>query len=340
MYAAQTELKNAQKVKEYLIEKNLFHPQYTSVKELGLIYFPIIKRAKVPHAKTVSPFFSFPQKQKNSSIEELLKNKLTLAELEILPKSQEVVGTILILEIPAELKSKEKIIAETYLQHTPHIQTVVKKEEFHEGDYRLRKVKVLAGKNTKETIHQESGVKIKLDLEKTYFSARSSNERLRIAKQVKKGEEVLVMFSGAAPFPLVIAKNSLAKIIYGIELNLLAHQYAVQNVELNKCGEKVIILEGDVRKIVPTLKKKFDRIAMPLPKSAEDFLDIALTAAKKGGIIHFYSFIPEDEIKNEGQRIQKVCNGLKHQVKIVRSVKCGQFSPRTFRVCFDMKMLK
>ena len=39
---------------------------------------------------------------------------------------------------------------------------------------------------------------------------------------------------------------------------------------------------GDVRDVVPKLKKKFDRILMPLPKSAEEFLDIALSASKKG----------------------------------------------------------
>ena len=88
MFAAQTELKNAQKVKEYLLKKNLFHPEYTSVKELGLIYFPLIKKAKVPRAKTVSPSFSFPQKQKNLSVEELLQGQLTPSELESLPKSQ------------------------------------------------------------------------------------------------------------------------------------------------------------------------------------------------------------------------------------------------------------
>lgn len=340
MFAAETELKNAQKVKEYLIQKKLFHPDYLLVKELGFIYFPMIRKAAVPRAKVVSPSFSFPPKQKNLSVEELLKGKLTPKELELLPKSQEIVGTILILEIPPELEKKERIIAEAYLKNSKTIKTVVKKEEFHEGDYRLRKVKVLAGKNTKEAIHQENGVKIKLDLEKTYFSARSSNERLRIAKLVKKGEEVLVMFSGAAPFPLVLAQNSPAKKIYGIELNPWAHQYAIQNVELNHCAGRVIILEGDVRTVVPSLHRKFGRIIMPLPKSAENFLDIALTAAKKGAMIHFYSFIPEDEIKKEGQRIKKVCAGLKHPVRIVRSVKCGQFSPRTFRVCFDMKMVK
>lgn len=340
MYAANTELKNAQKVKEYLIRKKLFHPDYLLVKELGFIYFPLIKKAAVPRAKVVPVSFSFPKKPKQPTVEELLQGKLTATEMELLPQSQEVVGTILILEISPELEKKEKIIAEAYLKHSKNILTVVKKEEVHEGDYRLRKVKVLAGKKSKETVHQENGVKIKLDLEKTYFSARSSNERLRIAKQVKKGEEVLVMFSGAAPYPLVIAKNSPAKKVYGIELNPWAHQYALQNVELNRGAGRVIILEGDVRTVLPTLRRQFDRIIMPLPKTGEDFLEVALSTAKKNGMIHFYAFLREEEIPAEKVRIRKICAGLGHPVRILRSVKCGQFSPYVFRVCFDLKIKK
>lgn len=338
MYAAQAELKNAQKVKEYLIKKNLFHPNYTALKEFGRIYFPIIKKTKVPGATVVAVSFSFPQKMHHSSLQELLQGKLTPAEWEILPKSQEIVGKILILEIPLELAKKERVIAEAYLKQSKNIETVVKKSDIHEGDYRLRKVKVLAGKNTKETIHLENGVKIKLDLEKTYFSARSANERLRIAKQIRKGEEVLVMFSGAAPYPLVIAHNSLAKKVYGVELNPLAHQYAVQNVELNKCAGRVIVLQGDVRTLIPALKQKFDRIVMPLPKTADDFLALALSAAKKGAVIHFYAFLAEEEIPAASKKIKELCKGYSHQVKILRAVTCGQFSPRTFRVCFDLKI--
>src|SRR3989338_4831312 len=135
------------------------------------------------------------------------------------------------------------------------------------------------------------------------------------------------MFSGAAPYPLVIAKNSPAKIIYGIELNPLAHQYALQNAELNKFGSRMVILQGDVRKIIPALKRKFDRLVMPLPKTAEDFLPSALSAAKKGAIIHFYAFLGKDEFKEEGKRIKQICATLNHPAKILRAVPCGQFSP-------------
>jgi len=342
MFAACTELRNAQKVKEFLIKRNLINQDYLSVKEMGKIYFPLRREIKVPGAEVLNTKFSFPEKNKVPSMEELLKGKLSKEELEILPKSQEVVGKILILEIPSELEKKERLIAEAYLKSNKYIETVVKKDEFHSGVYRTRKVKVLAGKNQKETLHGENGVKMWVNLEETYFSARSSNERLRIAKLVKKGEEVLVMFSGVGPYQLVLAKNSSAKMIYGIEINPTAHQLALKNIILNKVSDKVMIWEGDVRNLIPKLfaKKKFSRIVMPLPKTGEEFLDVAFKVAKKGTIIHLYSFLGEEEVPGHKKRIQEICRQLKRKVKVIRVVKCGQFAPNVFRMCFDLRVEK
>ncbi len=336
MLAVETSLQNAQKVKEYLTRHNLLNFDYLPIKEFDVIYFPILKKAKIPHAIIVDTKFPFPQKKHDLTVEEVLKDKLTKEEMKILPKSQEVVGDILILEISAELQKKEKLIAQAYLKTHKSIKTVVKKDHVHEGEFRLRRVKVLAGENRKETIHQENGVKIKLHLEKTYFSARSATERLRIAKLVKLGEKVLVMFSGAAPYPLVIAKHSQASMVYGIEINPEAHQFALESVDLNHLENRVKIFEGDVREIMPTMKESFDRIAMPLPKTGEEFLDVALPKVKKGGMIHLYAFLAEDEIPTHKKYVQSICKKLGYQIKILKTVKCGQFSPRVFRICFDI----
>ena len=177
MLAAYTELKNAEKVKNFLIAKKNFNTNYLPMKEMGLIYFPIIKKIKVPKAKVVNTKFKFSPKDVSLTIDQLLKGKLTAKEMKLIPRSLEVVGKIMIIEIPEELEKKEKIIAQAYLQQNKNIETVAKKDKIHSGEFRLRKVKILAGKKSKETIHFENGVKIKLDLEKTYFSARSGNER-------------------------------------------------------------------------------------------------------------------------------------------------------------------
>lgn len=342
MLAATTELKNAQKVKEFLVKQGVINTKYLSVKELGRIYFPLTKRVKVANAEILDVQFTFPEKQHNPVVEDFLQGKLTPKEMELLPKSQEVIGKILILEIPPELEKKERVIAEAYLKVTKNLETVVKKDQIHSGVYRTRKVKVLAGKNQKETLHGENGVKMWVNLEETYFSARSATERMRIAHLIQKGEEVLVMFSGVGPYQLVLAKNSPAKKIYGIEINPTAHQLALKNIVLNHVHDRVFIYEGDVRTLVPQFfaKKKFDRIVMPLPKTGEEFLDVAFQVAKKGTLIHLYAFLSEEEVAGHKQRINSICKELKRKVKILEVVKCGQFAPNVFRMCFDLKVEK
>ncbi len=337
MLAAYAKLKDAQKVKKILVKAKVLHPDYLVVKELDHIFFPITK--KIKSVQITNTKFKFPKKPTAISLKDLLKKDLTKKELNLIPRSQEIVGNILILEIPEEIIKKEKIIAKAYLEYNRNITTVVKKQAIHSGLYRTRKVKILAGKKTKETVHHENGVKIKLHLEKTYFSARSANERLRIAKKVKKGEEVLVMFSGAAPFPLVIAKNSEVKKVYGVELNPLAHQYALQNVELNKFSNLIKIYQGDVRTILPKIRKKFDRIVMPLPKTSEQFLGLALKKAKIDTIIHLYTFASEEDFPKEAKNLRRICQENGRRVRVLNKVKCGQFSPNVFRVCFDLKII-
>ncbi|GAG38880.1 unnamed protein product, partial [marine sediment metagenome] len=179
----------------------------------------------------------------------------------------------------------------------------------------------------------------KLNVENCYFSPRLSNERKRIADLVKNNEEILLMFSGVAPYPLVIAKNSNPKTIYAVEINPKAHKYAVENIKLNKLENKIKLFKGDVRKIIPKLNKKFNRIAMPLPKGGENYLDLALKKIKNKGIIHFYDFLHENQFDEAVEKIDLACKKAKKKYKIIRLVKCGQFGPGIFRICVDFKVL-
>ena len=256
--------------------------------------------------------------------------KLTQQEKKILPRSFDVVGSIAIFnDFPPELKKKEKYIAETLIQLNKNIKTVAKKAKKYSGRLRTPKITIIAGEKTKETVHKENNIFLKLNVETCYFSARSSNERLRIARAVKQGESVLVLFSGVAPFVCVIAKNTQAKEVHGIELNKKAHRYAQGNVVLNKFTN-VQLVQGDVKKIVPTLKKKFDRIIMPLPKNAASYLTLVLQRLKKSGTIHLYLFRKKEDVG-------KTVEDYQQHFKEVVLIKCGVYSPRVFRVCLDLK---
>jgi tRNA (guanine37-N1)-methyltransferase len=340
MLAAFTDLKNAQKVKKQIIQKKAIHPDYLSLKELDHIYFPLSKKITIKNAKIVNTKFKFELKPSKITIESILKDKLTKKELKIIPRSQEIIGDIMILEVPKELVKKEKDIARAYLQLNKNIVTVVKKKTNYDGVFRTRKVKHLLGDRKKETTNIENGAKIKLHLEEVYYSARSASERLRIAKLVKKGESILIMFSGAGPFPVVIGKNSSPKKIIAVELNPQGHYYADQNIKINKLDKLITLYNKDVREIVPKLKGKFDRIAMPLPKTGEEFLDIALKKIKPKGTIHLYAFLNEKDIKDHVKKIRQICKDLKFKIRIKKQVKCGQFSPGTFRMCFDLSILE
>lgn len=269
-----------------------------------------------------------------------LKNKLNKKELKLVPSSFDIVGDILIFsEFPKELIKKEKIIGQTILENYHHIKTILKKTKKYSGRFRTPKLKVIAGEKRKETIHRENNVLVKFDVEKVYFSPRMSSERKRISELVKPNESILVMFSGVAIYPLVISKNTQAKKIVGVEINPIAHKYGIENLKLNKIKNVELIL-GNVRKIIPKLKLKFDRIIMPLPKCAENFLDLAFKVAKKGTIIHLYQFLHQNEFEIAKQRIEHKCKPNEIEYQILNLIKCGQYSPGFYRICVDFKINK
>ena len=273
-------------------------------------------------------------------LKELLRKKLTKKQLALVPSSFDMVGDFAIFsDIPKELKKKERIIAESILKLHKNIKVVLKKTKKYSGRYRTPKLQVIRGEKRKETELRENDVRLKLKPEKAYFSVRLATERKRINRLIKPNESVLVMFSGIGPYSIGIAKNTRAKEIYSIEINPSACEYHKENILLNKINN-IKLFKGDVRKIVPKLKKKFDRILMPLPRGAEDYLDIALKAAKKNSIIHFYDFLHEDEFDKAKEKIDKNCKKIKKKYKILKLVRCGHFGPGIYRICVDFRITK
>ena len=63
---------------------------------------------------------------KPRTLVEALKGKLTPAEIKIAPRAFDVIGDIAILEIPAPLVKKEKIIAKALLEVNRHMRCCCK----------------------------------------------------------------------------------------------------------------------------------------------------------------------------------------------------------------------
>ena len=274
-----------------------------------------------------------------SNLKQKLKKKLKEEELDKVKNAFDIIGSIAILEIPQELRNKKKIIAQAVMSSHKNVKSVYLEKSGRSGKYRLQKLEHITGAKKTETVIVENGVMLKVDVSKVYFSPRQSSERKRICDQIKKGQEVMVMFSGAGPYVVEIAKNTPAKSVFGIEANRSAHKYAVENVATNKVEDKVRLFCGSVEKIMPSIKKKFDRIIMPLPKEAYKHLPLALRRIKKNGTIHYYDFLPVQEIKKTTkERIVSASKKTRSKVRILKRVKCGQLAPRSYRVCAEFKV--
>ena len=277
------------------------------------------------------------------SLKDILKNKLSEEELKLVPRSFDIIGSrekaVAIIEIPDQLKNKEKIIAEGIMKLHKNVKSVLKKVSGRKGIERLREYELIAGDENTEVIHKEYGYILKLDPRKVYFSPREATERQRIASKVKDGEKVLVMFSGIAPYCIAIAKKANVRKVYGIEINKAAYLYAKHNVRVNGLSHKVVLINGDVREVCPKLKEKFDRIVMPLPLGSETFLDLALKCVKRNGIIHFYSWGKEDNLFENGiKAIEKNVKKFKKRYEILEKRKVLPYAPKRWKVCIDFKV--
>lgn len=252
----------------------------------------------------------------------------------------DVIGNIAIFK-PGMGNKKQ---AQLLLKKNKNIKTVLQKIEKVKGRLRTIKTKYLAGINTKETLHKENGCVFKLNVETCYFSPRLSEERKEIAEKISgkmKSGKVLVMFSGVAPYSIVIAKKNPKLKVVSIELGRECCKYARENVKLNKTFN-VEILQGDVKKIVPRLakkKEKFDYVVMPRPQLKDSFLKEAFSVSKKATEIFYYDFADEDKQEKIVERVKEEAEKSRKKIKILNVKKAGDIGTRFFRWRADLRVI-
>ena len=216
---------------------------------------------------------------------------LSEAEAEELYGAFDQIGNIIILRIPDSLLNKRKTIGEVLLDKVKTAKSVYAQSSPVEGDFRIRKLELLAGEDKTETEYKEHGCRFKVDVEKTFFSPRLSTERDRIAGLIKEGETIINMFGGVGMFSIVAAKKKKCH-VYNIDINPDASRLCSENILLNKLKGTVESIEGDATKIIDErLRDTGDRVLMLLPERSDEFLDSAIKAGKKKSVIHYYCHI-------------------------------------------------
>ena len=255
----------------------------------------------------------------------------------------DVLGNIALVRFPKEFEQKDKKkFAEKLLKENKQVKTVLEKQGKIKGRLRKISTKYLAGEKNKEVLYRENGCVFRFNIDATYFSSRLSNERKEIASKIKNNSEVLVMFAGVGPFPIVIAKNSRAKKVYSNDINRKANKYAKLNIELNKLKKRVELVPGDIKKVAEKLakkKKKMDVIVMPRPQLKESFLKQAFMLSRKNTQIYYYAFCKKDEIDSAIEKIKIEAEEYGKKIKILKWKSAGEIASNKIRVRIDFEVL-
>jgi tRNA (guanine37-N1)-methyltransferase len=276
-------------------------------------------------------------KKPPKNLSENLKGKLSTEEIENLKKSFDIIGDIVILEIPKNFEKYKNIIGKSALDFTKRKSVFMKKSGI-EGVIRTRKIEHIAGENNSKTIHKEHGMRLSLDIKNVYFSPRLATERKTVFDQVKNGENILDMFAGIGPYSILIAKTKNVR-IYAVDINKIAIEYMKENIQLNKITGRIIPFYGDINQIAISFKEKqlkFNRIIMNLPGLAYEFLDLAISLIEDGGTLHYYEF--SDNFDQLINRVEGIAIKYNKQIDVLNKRKVKSSSPGMWHMSVDVKI--
>ncbi len=273
-----------------------------------------------------------------------LKGKLNEKEQDLLPRSYQLVGKILVIRLKPSLVKYKKTIGEAAIHLLPYAHTVCLEREI-KGVTRKPRVEIIAGCNihqpsSTQTLHKEHGCQFLLDVSEVMWSKGNKEERQRLIKHVKSGEVIVDMFCGVGYFSIFIAKYCNPRKIYCIDINPKALEYLRKNVWLNGVENKIEILEGDSRKFANLLEDAADRIIMGYLKKTEKFLPYAFKMLKKKGTIHFHNTVKIEEVEKVKQKLIRLGRENNRKITILGFKKVKSFAPKIWHGVFDLKVEK
>ncbi len=264
-------------------------------------------------------------------LKERLAGILPEEKLVLLSSRFHVIGDIAILSLDSELDRYKRDIASALLDQCRGIHTVFQKVTPLQGERRTFCLEFLAGKRSSVTVHRESGFRYHLDVAEVFFNSHLGYERMRVAGQVRAGEEVLVLFAGVGPFAIPPAARG-ARVV-ALEKSGKACGWLAVNAQENRVDERVAIINADVFSVASLLKRRFDRAIVPTPYGMDRIVDFLPPMVKRGGFIHFYTFKKAQQIEGLVRSYEDL--GL----EVLQCRRCGNVAPLVSRWAFDMQRI-
>jgi len=337
-YALKIPHNKAETIRRNLQSQDLLDTTLKIKKDNTHIYLPLTQKINHPLYPTIqTEFESYPDKPKDykellTDLPEHLQN--------LLPTSYDLIGELLLIKIPEELKAYNQQIGEALLATHHNITSIYHIQEV-QGEFRTRTLNLIAGTKKTTTTHHEYNLSFTLDPSTVYFNPRLASERHHIANLVQPGEIIIDLFTGIAPFPIHIAKTQPTATILALDKNPEAIKYAQKNVKANKTDKHITLHICDAHDAPDLLKaNKADRIIMNLPFHSTEFLNEAYQLSNKEVNIHLYSMVEEKHLEETKENITTLTEKNNYLITdlCMRTIKT--YSPHEFYTCFDITAKK
>jgi len=230
----------------------------------------------------------------------------------------EFIGDIALIRTPLGMSPEElRTLAEEILRRLPYVKSVWASLPGIEGPYRLRRHVWLAGEQRSETLYREHGCVFKVDINRVYISPSLNYEHVRVARLVEPGEVVFNMFAGAGLFSIIIARHAEPSRVYSVDINPDAYYYMAENIRLNRAEDRVVPILGDAREVAESrLTRSADRVLMPYPELALEYLPYAVSSLRGSGWIHVYLHVRTDRGEHWRSKARDLVEKRLHEISV------------------------
>lgn len=313
----------------------------------GYAYFPMTDQCSSIPKKILDKISGeiieadfFPKKKKKTPSIKQLEDEFGYP----LPKSINEVGdVILINELPHEISKKDLKVIGDILRESFSARAVFLKVGQVSGTHRVAKWERISGFGDTFTVHRENNYLYALDFSKVFFNPRLNGERKRIFDLSESREIIADLFSGIGPFSIPLSKKALK--VYAFDINCDAIGFLKINMKINKVPEnKLLPFCRNARDSPKFIDTPVDRIIMNYPEGAIDFLTVAISLIKPGGVIHLYTFERGDN-KKEASEIAKnevleKIEQLGFRCYFLNVLANREVAPRKYFIVLDIKIIK
>lgn len=291
-------------IRRLLVGQALLRLDLEILKEGDLLAFPLVDEVPVPAGlgELGEREFGVRRPLAPSDYRDLVR--VNAGRSEKLPRSFDVVGDIVVVRIPDELRSDAAEIGRALLQFVPGVRLVGADHGVH-GAERRRSLEAIAGAGGWQTRHRENGIDIEVDLERAYFSPRLAREHARVAEAIRDRDRVYDLCCGVGPFALTIAREGRAREVTALDSNPEAVALLRTSLARQKFASPVHVIEGPVEEFTPSAEP-VERVILNLPLEGIKYLPSVARTVARGGSLFFYEVTPRAEFMARGQAIVRM----------------------------------